>query len=777
MRIAKLSACALTLGILSAPLHAQDAAPVGDTATLDEVVVTAQKREENLQKVAVSVTALTSEAIENKGIVQFSDLTHAVPSLTIVQASVATNSSIFLRGIGTQAFSIAVDPSVSVVVDDVAVIQQAQAFANLADIERVEVLRGPQGTLFGKNASAGVVNVVTKGPSEKLAATAQLTGTDDHEIKTELSLSGPFGSAGDSGFRISGYSTTRDGYIKNLATAQDLNNARDNGFRGKLQFNFSERLKLRLSGDYSDSNSRGSVSTLRSVPTGTAFFGAIPLAPFIAGITPGVDNFTVNVDDVPFQKSTQSSGNAKLSYDLAASQLVSVTSYQDWAYSNFEDVDGTTINVLASPLGAAGRSGGLVQGGAFHAFQLAEELRLVSTGSGPLKWMVGAYYSDSTTGRAFHRNSNSGLITGPLAGFNANWQARAGNKSTAAFTQLDYSFTDKTRVTAGLRFANEKIAVSFTNLIPAVPLNFAGNNSSDKTAWKVALQQDVADQVMLFATVASGYKGQGYDVSTGFSQSRIDNLVKGEDSRTYEIGIKSRYMDNRVQVNATAFLTNYKQFQAQSAIITATGPLLVLGNIPELRTRGIEVEFTAKPMAALLIDSSVAYVDAKIQDDPFAPCYTGQTAAAGCIPAVAANPAAVPPTPAVPAHQVLSGQPLANSPKFKYNIGATLDFPVASRWKGFASLNYQHQSDVNFDLFRNPLTVQPAYGLLNGNVGLSDGPDGHWKLTLFVNNLLDKPYVNGITDSAGTFGGTHVLLQQLPRDARRYAGLRVHFQL
>jgi iron complex outermembrane receptor protein len=768
MKIAKWSTAALALGLLIGPLHAQDAASADETATLDEVVVTAQKREENLQKVAVSVTALTSEALESKGIVQFTDLTHAVPSLTIVQASVATNSSIFLRGIGTAAFSIAVDPSVSVVVDDVAVVQQAQAFANLADIERVEVLRGPQGTLFGKNASAGVVNVVTKGPTEALAVAAQLTATDDQEIKAELSVSGPFGSGNGSGFRLSGYSTTRDGYIKNLATGQDLNNARDNGFRGKLQFNFTDRLKLRLSGDYSDGSTRGSVSTLRDVPAGTAFFGAIPLAAFVTGIVPGVDDFNVNIDDVPFQKSTQSSGNAKLSYDFANSQLVSVTSYQDWAYSNFEDVDGTTINVLASPLGAAGRSGGLVQGGAFHAFQLAEELRLVSTGSGPLKWMVGSYYSDSTTARAFNRSTNSGLITGALAGFNANWQARAGNKSTAAFAQLDYSFTDRTRVTAGLRFANEKIAVSFTNLIPAVPATFAGNNSADKTVWKVALQRDLADQVMLFATIASGYKGQGYDVSTGFNQARADNPVNGESSKAYELGVKSRFMDNRVQINATAFLTNYDQFQAQSTIVGPTGPVLKLNNVGKLRTQGVEVEFTAKPFPSLLIDSSIGYVDAKVQEYPLAQCYTGQTAALGCFQVA---------PPATTTAQNLGGQQLSNSPKLKYTIGATLNFPVSTKWRGFASLNYQHQSEVNFDLFRNPLTVQPAYGLLNGNVGLGDGDDGHWKLTLFVNNLLDKPYVNGITDSAGTFGGRHVLFQQLARDARRYAGLRLHFQM
>jgi iron complex outermembrane receptor protein len=772
MKIAKLPLSVFAVGLLVAPVYAQEAATVDDSAMLDEVLVTAQKREENLQKVAVSVTALTSAAIENKGIVQFSDLTHAVPSLTIVQASVATNNSIFLRGIGTAAFSIAVDPSVSVVVDDVAVIQQAQAFANLADIERVEVLRGPQGTLFGKNASAGVVNVVTKGPTEQLAVAAQLTATDDNELKTELSVAGPFGAGGGSGFRFSAYHTDRDGYVRNLATGQDLNNARDNGFRGKLQFNLTDRLKLRLSGDYSDGFNRGSANTFRDVPAGTAFFGAIPLATYVAGIAPGADNFNVNVDDVPFQKSRQSSGNARLAYDFASSQLVSVTSYQDWAYSNFEDVDGTTINVLASPLGAAGRNGGLVQGGSFHAFQFAEELRLVSTGEGRLKWMAGGYYSDSTTGRTFNRSTNSGLITGPLAGFNAFWQAKAGNKSTAAFAQFDYSFTDRTRVTAGVRFANEKISVAFTNLVPAVPVAFAGKTAADKAVWKVALQQDVADQVMLFATIASGYKGQGYDVSTGFNQSRADNPVKGEESRAYELGIKSRYMDNRVQLNATAFLTDYNEFQAQSTIIGPTGPVLRLNNVGKLRTQGVEVEFSAKPMTSLLIDSSIAYVDAKVREYPFAQCYTGQTVALGCfvVPAV-------PPSTTTTSAQNLGGQQLANSPKFKYNIGATLDFPVGTSMKGFASLNYQHQSDVTFDLFRNPLTVQPAYGLLNGNVGIADGDDGHWKLVLFVSNILDKPYVNGITDSAGTFGGRHVLNQQLPRDARRYAGLRLRWQM
>jgi iron complex outermembrane recepter protein len=191
----------------ASPVMAQDA-PVSGNGTaaeeaggLEEIVVTAQKREQNMQSVPVSVTALSAEALANNRIADFADLTRAASSLTVTQATSSPNNSIILRGIGTFAFSIGVEPSVAVIVDDLPVVQQAQAFDSLGDVQRIEVLKGPQGTLFGKNASAGVVNIVTKDPSNDLSGSIAFTAATDNDYRAEASISGPFGDNG-SGYRV-----------------------------------------------------------------------------------------------------------------------------------------------------------------------------------------------------------------------------------------------------------------------------------------------------------------------------------------------------------------------------------------------------------------------------------------------------------------------------------------------------------------------------------------------------------------------------------------------
>ena len=201
-----------------------DAAAEEDAGGLEEIVVTAQKREQNMQDVPVAVTALSGEALANQRINDFADLTKAAPSLTVTQRASAADNSINIRGIGTFAFTTGVDPSVAVIVDDVALVQQAQAFSNPASIERIEVLRGPQGTLFGKNASAGAINIVTKGPTQQFSGQVSAGYASDGEVRVSAAVAGPLGDT--AGFRISGFYTDQNGYITNLTTGQEFSNWR-----------------------------------------------------------------------------------------------------------------------------------------------------------------------------------------------------------------------------------------------------------------------------------------------------------------------------------------------------------------------------------------------------------------------------------------------------------------------------------------------------------------------------------------------------------------------
>lgn len=749
---ARMTASASVLALsMTGLLGSGIAAAQDDGAEADDniIIVTAQKREQDILDVPVAVTALSAETLENTGVTEFSDLTRVAPSLTVTEGSNTNNSTVNLRGIGTYAFSIGVEPSVSVVVDDVAVVQQAQAFSNLSDIARIEVLRGPQGTLFGKNASAGVVNIVTKAPSDVFEADLEATFATDDEQKINASISGPLGD--NLGVRINGYYVNRDGYINNLTDNSQLNGEESWGIRGKLAFesgDFTGQIIL----DHNERDSNGTAGTYLDIPAGAALVGFFPTALFTGGITPGPDNFNVRLDDNPVSNNKQTSGTLKLEYDFGGHVLTSISSYQDWGYTFDQDVDGSDFN-LAGAFSMGALNGGIFQSGPFDANQFTQELRLTSVGSGDWEYMFGLFFSDAETERSFQR--------GPL--FGANWNSTAGSKSYALFGQWTYNINDRTRLTSGARVNHEKIDVVFNELATNPAGLFQGEADDTAFTGKVSLQHDIADDVMVFGSFSSGYKGQGFDVSSGFTQLRADNPVREETSLSYEIGVKGRAFDNRVSFSATAFWTDYDDFQAQSARIVNNVVILDLNNVGKLRTKGIELEVFGEVADGFNLSASAAYVDAQIREFSAAQCYPGQTVAQGCVN-----------NPVLGNIQDLAGSRLANAPEFSFTLGAnyTTELP-GTDFSAFFNANFAWQDDVNFDLFQNPRTVQDGYGIFNISLGLTDTDTGRWKLTGFVNNVFDKQYVVNIADASGLFGGTPVLTQILPRNARRYGGIRL----
>jgi iron complex outermembrane recepter protein len=795
----------VSAALFATPVLAQDAPAAEDEGGLEEIIVTAQKREQNLQNVPVSVTALSAEALANSRIADFTDLTRAASSLTVTQATSSPNNSIILRGIGTFAFSIGVEPSVAVIVDDLPVVQQAQAFDSLGDVQRIEVLKGPQGTLFGKNASAGVVNIVTKDPSNSMSGNIAFTAATDNDYRGEASLSGPFGDNG-SGYRVSGFYHSYGGNVRNLTTGRKLNDQDAYGLRAKIKLVLSDTLDFTATGSYGKTTQDGTVTTIRSIdPQGTPrVLGspALALLPSLTGITPGTGNFNARVDSEAPTTNTTAAVSGKFSLDLGAAKLISVTGYQDWKYNFQNDVDGTDLNVLGALTGGAS-SGGIVQSGPYHSRLFTQELRVVSSGSGPLKYVAGAFFADAKTDRAFNR--------GPVA-LLANWSAQATSKSLGLFAQLDYTLPTNTTISGGIRYNHEKIGVSFDNLLAnAVPNTCAtgnplcrGTNTDNVVTWKGTISQELAPAVMVYASVAKGYKGFAYDVSSGFNPARVDESLKGtpvtpgsatliagvgpvkaETSTSYELGLKSRFFDNKVQLNITGFTTDYNNFQAQSAVIIAGALQPVLNNVGKLKTKGVEVEFSAKPSEWLRLDASAAYTDAKMTVFPGAQGYSDQTGQIwnGTASALAGNcttaPAASAANPRTTCQfQDRSGARLPNSPKFKFNIGATGEIPFGDDNKAMITLNYQHQSDVNFDLLGNPLVTQKAYGIFNAGVGAEFGP---FKATVFVNNLFNTHYAGGLSDGFGTLGGSatnpaHVIYQVLPRDSKRFFGLKLQYK-
>ena len=730
------------------------AVPAG---TLDVIVVTAQKRAQNLQDVPVAVTAITADTLINRNVATVSDLPRLAPSLTVTQGNVPTNNSINLRGIGTIAFSTAIEPSVAVIVDDVALLQQAQAFSGLSDVARIEVLRGPQGTLFGKNASAGALNIVSEGPTRYLTGAVTGTVTTDEEYRVDGVISGPIGDS--VGFRLNGFYGDRAGFIRNVFDGRLLNNDTSYGVRGQLEIEPSPFVTIDLTGAHSVSESDGTARTYRVVPAGAAIYGS-PLASTLTGITPGEDNFDTAFDGPLFNKSKSTLLSGRVTVDLGPVDLVSITSYQDWRFRFIEDFDYIVGTVIGLPNGIVAQS-------SYHARQFAQELRLASNGGDRLSYVAGLFYSNGRTDRTFDR--------GPSGPALSQWESFNSTKSYAAFGQLSYDLADRTHLDVGLRANHEKIEVTFLNKVtPAVPpasnatcLSLCAGSATDSVVTgKIALRQDLSDSVMAYASYSTGYKGQGYDISSGFTPTRAANPVKPETSDAYEIGIKSRFFDNRVQLNVAAFWTDYSNFQAQSGVQLPNGTIqLQLNNVGSVRTRGLEAELEARPVDALRIDGGISYTDAKIRAFPNAQCYTGQTAAEGCLPVPGSATGL----------QDLAGKRLSNAPEWKFNLGANYDiYMPAMPFDAFVQADVSYQSKVSYDLLANPLLVQDPFALVNASVGIDQNERGGMRIALFVSNLFDKSYAAALGTPAG--GSAGLVAQTLARNSRRYAGVRARFR-
>ena len=717
---------------------------------IEEVVVTATKRAESVQDVPVAVSVIDSETIEAMGIDQFTDITKISPSLTISESDWATNSSFNIRGIGTNVFSTNIEPSVSVIVDDVPLVRSEQAFSDLSEIQTIEVLRGPQSTLFGKSASAGVINIRTKAPSDELSGRIRVGATDDDETFVSASISGPLGDS--AGFRLSGFDKDRsDGHVKNIFNDDEVNGGESSGVRGKLEWQMTDTVAATLTIEHSEGEASCCYRTYRDVPPTAAFLGALPAGLVLGGIQPGEKNDEVSVDAPTSTETDSDTVVLRFEADWGEHQLVSVTSHTSWDYEVTTDVDGVSFDFLSLFTGGA-VSGGLVQGGGFELESVTQEFKLISPASDDFEYVVGLFYSDIEYDRDFQR--------GPL--FGANWVADTGSETIALYGQATWKLSEKTELTAGLRVNHEEISHDFDNAISG--LQFSGDDTDTAVPGKISLQHFASDDVMWFASFALGYKGQGYDISSSFNQFTSDNPVGAEDSQSFEFGMKGTFADGRIQFNPTVFYTSYDDFQAQQARIVGGVIELGIANVGELETYGLELDFQALVTENLRLVGGFAWTNAEIESFAGADCWTGQTS--GCV----TNPATG------RSSQDLGGADLNNSPDFKLTLSAeyTREFENLPL-DGFVNVSYRWQSDSHFSLLDDPGTEQESYGIVNINMGLVESENQRYEITAFVNNAFGEEYASGIANVGGLWGGTPVYSHVVPRDAQRYAGVRVGF--
>jgi iron complex outermembrane receptor protein len=726
-----------------------------------EILVTARKRVENVQDVSESITVATGEAIETLQIVQPSDLTRIAPALTFRDNPIPTSSGFAVRGIGTSSFSSTVEQSVSTVVDGI-VLGQPQSVASLIDISRVEVLEGPQGLLFGKNASAGLVNIVTNSPRlGQLGAEMSVTAGTDGEFRNTGILNVPLGDK--LAVRLVGYRNRTDGYIHNKFLNESYNGEKNYGFRGKLLFEPSDNVSLLVSADYSKDTSICCFSTARTLGTNANlanFFDAYD-------IVAGPDNREV-VLGKPFGSypgaplRVYKGISAQLDVDLDGIELTSITGYRKNHYILDFDGDQTPAERFD------------YNGGDYDYRQFSQEFRLASPAGQTIEWLAGLYYFRSTNVVDYRAG---GRLLGPaLPPVVAVIETDFLSKSYAGFGSVTWNATYALRLRAGGRLTRDelrarRVAYDLPGALPgssAIIGSVAGDTTekgeTTNFSWKVTGEYDVTPGVMVYANVARGYKGPGL-ASSGIITPGVDPLIRPEKVWAYDLGVKASFLDNRATFNAALFYEDFTDFQTQIYDTSTNPPGFRTTNAGGLKTKGVQAQLSFRPAPGLNLSANGIYVDAEYQDLDGLSCPYAWT-----VPALTNGCRLVDGRPVIDA----SGNRLSNAPKFKFNLAANYEVALSQDADLLLATDYSWRSSEQFSANGDPLTVQPAYGIWNGSIGLSLD-DGKWELRAFVRNLLDKDYVTLLApNSADTSGG---YAQYLSRYSDRQFGVTMRVRL
>jgi len=786
-----LAASAMTIA-LTTSAHAQDQTAADDEAPA-EIVVTAQKREQRLQDVPVAVSVISGDAIAAQGGVNIESAQYLVPALNFRKSGTTLNQFLFLRGIGTANFSIAAEPSVSAVLDGVVLSNAGEAFTDLVDIERIEVLRGPQGTLFGKNASAGVINIVSRRPGDEMGGylEAGFFFGNGEEYRARAAVDLPLSPTVRS--RVSGFYGTYEGNIRNVAPNVNdrVNGYERAGVRAVIEVDASESLQLTLIGDYRRADDDCCAELIGTTPTGLSA-AALPAAR-------GDETRRIAQDLVTATE--EESYGASLQADLdvgAAGTLTSITAHRWW--DNVEIRDGDFL-----PAAYAGFNQ-LHDVGPQSSKTFSQELRLTSPGGQTVEYVIGGFYSRADNDRVFTRNDVvCGLAPGaptttlvPCGGTQATAStfptgtATFGSvfKNAALFGQATFNVTDTLRLIGGLRYTHDELDVyhirrttlagpgiggnfdqgvfdRYGQLLAATPgLNpntaatqaIAASNGTpwrdssekDNLSGRAGVQYDLSPDNMVYATYARGYKGPAFNVF--FNMNPLStNRISAETADSYEVGLKNTLLDGALVLNLAGFYAKYKNFQANNPDVVNGVVTTRLTNAGTVSTKGFEIDFIARPTDAFSVSGGLAYTDAQV--DRFR------------LP-VGGNPADLIP----------SGTPLTSAPKWKGSVqgdyrietGGSFDVNLGG------SLSFQSEQITQLSpaaAVRAATTVD-AYALADLQAALVDVED-RWKLSFLVRNLFDQSFAAAI--QTGGPGGSY--RYQIPREADRYYGvtLRVNF--
>ncbi|WP_157218578.1 TonB-dependent receptor [Flavisphingomonas formosensis] len=782
-----ISLAALTV-MLAGTAHAEGAATAAsaDYAAAEaesggEILVTARKREERAQDVPIALSVVGQEALEKTGNFTLGQVQQLVPTLQIFSYN-PRNTNINIRGLGSNIAitNDGLDNGVGVYIDQVYYGRVGQSQFDLVDLDHIEVLRGPQGTLFGRNTTAGAINIATRAPSfdTEFKGEASLGNHGYHQVRG--SLSGPI-IADKLAARISIADTHRDGFVDNVRTGVDTQNYDNFTIRGQLLAKPTEALSIRLIGDWSRQRQNCCVQLLAG--KFTTYSDGTPVQALAGG---GTNNFfdriaragysivslnafdRVTDADSPYQANMTSWGvSGQVDWDFGSATLTSITAYRRWNWNPANDADSIGLPILTQAQMANRQR------------QFSQEIRLASNGSRKLDYVLGLYYfyqkirGDGVTryGSAaanFYLPPSVPAVLGNAAlnGFESDAISIPQTHSYAAFGQAAWHISDALTLSGGLRFTHEEKkgyysqftvdGVDLSTLPAALALAAQGirNNFNREVAYTTRVKDDslsgqatlsytIAPDLLAYATYSRGAKSGGLNLTALLDIANAK--VKPEKVDNYEIGLKSQFLERKVTLNLAAFQTNVRDYQ--TLILDTVNPPFTqqyIANIPKVRTRGVEGDLQVQPVKGINLNASFAYTDATYRNYKNSPAPVEQNPAAGLT-------------------TDLSGQPLAGVPKWTYTLGADVEQPVGTAIL-YAHADYSHRSKFYTSVSNSVYSIIKPYGLANARIGVRT-EDGHWDFSVWARNLFDKDYfitlspsntglITGLTGDPRTFGIT-----------------------
>ena len=767
----RLALAGTALLVVALPAQAQTT-PDADT---DDIVVTARQRAENVQTVPIAVSVVSGEQLDRAYTVNTQQLSLLVPSLNYSSAN-PRNTAFTIRGLGSSVVAVSqtndgLEGGVGFYIDQVYHARPATAAFDFSDIDRIEVLRGPQGTLFGKNSTAGAISITTRLPTFTPEASEEISVGSFNYVQAKASASLPLTDT--IAARISGLVTRRDGVIRNIVTGEDHNGIGNQAVRGQLLFQPNDRVSIRLIADFTDFESNCCTQVYFHVaPTLKPAARQYPALAAGVGYTPAsLDPYDRVTDiDAALGVSTNEGGvSAIANWNLGAATLTSVSAWRFWNWDAANDRDYTGLPIQ------------LVQHIPSRQDQYSQELRLASNGEGALSYVGGLYFfRQSVIGRpiSIYGPLAAYYLIGPttgaaatpvpgnlLDGFGSDGRTDFQSNSYAAFGEVNWRPLRGLTITGGLRYTYEKkkgsydtftfgslqtanAALNSAKLSILRGQDYAARVNGGALTGRANLAYQFTPDVFGYAGFARGAKSGGINMSglplDNANQPALNTaVVRPEQNTNYEIGLKTRLFGRRLTLNVDAYYTRVTDFQAN---VTDTGAAAALrtylANIPKVTVKGIEADANVQVSKRFSLNASAAYADGKYDSYPNGPCPIERIGSATTV-------------------CDLSGIALPSLPKWSVTYGGDYALPIDPLGGSIAlHLDGRSQTKQFGDPTGSAYTVIGGYTLVNGSVGFRSRRG--WEIAVFTRNLFDRNYIQNVTIQAGNTG----LILATPSDPR-----------